>query len=590
MFSTPAASSSSVATNALRSAGLMDRDERMRDATDKPGGRKGTSKIRSHRPRLIDAIKDPAGPSRNSMLASRMGVASSEPLSIRGAARPTAAGRIRRNAISVNTTKSSTITGNPLEIWREFVQKRYNRDLRFLNLERMSEDTILSKARLVPPGVPGSSGREAAVIFKMASQLRPPVRSLSLANNNLSSTHIISTLPHYLPDLANLSLENNNLRTWKDIDSLSQVSDKRDKLKNLRELILLGNPVREQQNRGDQYKNHIIRRFPTLEMLDKEAVTKIAFDNPAASAPASSTVRRPMATAFPSEMRPPFVTGVDGSIVSNFFARFFPLFDNHRAGLMDVYHESATFSFQANTHIPDRARIQGFQHSKEMPKQSHLQWPSWLAAGSRNLSRVAGAVDKMVQSLHVGREEVVKAISSLPQTIHDVAAAPEKFCVDAWPITQDEKTILFLSVHGQFIEAPAGGIRSFDRSFVLAPASPGSRAQVNGWGVEILSDQLVIRNYSSHEAWKPGPLLVQANPSTSSLSAPAPQITIAPAVQEALSAIPEPQRSLVLQISQRTGLNVRFAVDCLEGNGWVLEKALANFEQVKNTLGPDAFL
>ena len=127
---------------------------------------------------------------------------------------------------------------------------------------------------------------------------------------------------------------------------------------------------------------------------------------------------------------------------------------------MDVYHESATFSFQANTHIPDRARIQGFQHSKEMPKQSHLQWPSWLAAGSRNLSRVAGAVDKMVQSLHVGREEVVKAISSLPQTIHDVAAAPEKFCVDAWPITQDEKTILFLSVHGQFIEGANSYVKS----------------------------------------------------------------------------------------------------------------------------------
>lgn len=72
MFSTPAASSSSVATNALRSAGLMDRDERMRDATDKPGGRKGTSKIRSHRPRLIDAIKDPAGPSRNSMVNTRL--------------------------------------------------------------------------------------------------------------------------------------------------------------------------------------------------------------------------------------------------------------------------------------------------------------------------------------------------------------------------------------------------------------------------------------------------------------------------------------------------------------------------------------
>lgn len=42
-----------------------------------------------------------------------------------------------------------------------------------------------------------------------------------------------------------------------------------------------------------------------------------------------------------------------------------------------------------------------------------------------------------------------------------------------------------------------------------------------GWDVEILSDQLVVRNYSSHEAWKPGPLLVQApDPTSSSSSQP----------------------------------------------------------------------
>ena len=74
-----------------------------------------------------------------------------------------------------------------------------------------------------------------------------------------------------------------------------------------------------------------------------------------------------------------------------------------------------------------------------------------------------------------------------------------------------------------------GGVRSFDRSFVLVPAPEGSRwvrlfgnwrtlitvirpirAKANGWDVEILSDQLVIRGYSSHDAWSPGPLLVQA--------------------------------------------------------------------------------
>lgn len=57
---------------------------------------------------------------------------------------------------------------------------------------------------------------------------------------------------------------------------------------------------------------------------------------------------------------------------------------------------------------------------------------------------------------------------------------------------------------------PSKGIRSFDRSFVLAPAPEGSRAKQNGWNVIILSDQLVVRAYSSHEAWRPGPMRVQA--------------------------------------------------------------------------------
>jgi nuclear RNA export factor len=72
MFSAATASqpsgSRTVAANALRGAGLIDRDERMRDATDKPGGRKGASKIRSHRPRPIDAFKDTANPARSALV------------------------------------------------------------------------------------------------------------------------------------------------------------------------------------------------------------------------------------------------------------------------------------------------------------------------------------------------------------------------------------------------------------------------------------------------------------------------------------------------------------------------------------------
>jgi nuclear RNA export factor len=225
-------------------------------------------------------------------LSTRLAPPSSGPLSIRGAA----LGRVRRNAISLNGDKvlpgTRVAVGKPLEIWRRFVQKRWDPQSRFLNLEvcttpldathlfsrfdqRMSEDEMITRAGLLPPGVPGGSGKEAAVIFKLASQLKPPVRyfhhanlvhiffsfiqvrTISLANNNLQSTHVITTIAHYLPNLANLSLENNNLRVWKDLDSISQLSDKKDKLLKLRELILIGNPIREldyQNNRMDTYR------------------------------------------------------------------------------------------------------------------------------------------------------------------------------------------------------------------------------------------------------------------------------------------------------------------------------------------------
>lgn len=135
-----------------------------------------------------------------------------------------------------------------------------------------------------------------------------------------------------------------------------------------------------------------------------------------------------------------------------------------------------------------------------MPNQRKLEWVPWLvggSGGSRNLGRMGGGVDKMLKSLHVGAEDAIKSMMNLPKTVHNVADAPEKFCVDAWPVGQGEGMNLFISVHGQFIERtfgfyyrfecrwranwisipvePSQGIRSFDRSFVLAPAPNGSQ-------------------------------------------------------------------------------------------------------------------
>ena len=52
---TPASSAKSLAASALRSAGLIDKDAQMCDASDNPGGKKG--KIRSGRTRLPEIAK-----------------------------------------------------------------------------------------------------------------------------------------------------------------------------------------------------------------------------------------------------------------------------------------------------------------------------------------------------------------------------------------------------------------------------------------------------------------------------------------------------------------------------------------------------
>ncbi|TCD70222.1 nuclear mRNA export, poly(A)+RNA binding protein [Steccherinum ochraceum] len=611
---TPPAGSRGLAAATLRSAGLMekDKDTRMRDLTDKPGRKtlqRPAHKTRSHQSRAIDAIvgkdRSAASTSRNSMAAARAAVAN-EGLAIRGASSskiPTGSvARLRRNATSSTTPISARLGGvvapKLVELWRTFVRARYNPEARFLNLENMLADEFIKKHNLVPPGAPSASQKEAAVIFKLAKELKPEVETVSLARNGLASGVHLNAIPHYLPKLKNLSLEGNSLRFWRDMDL---IAGRNGKLEQLRELILTGNPIREleyQNNRVDKYKSEMSRRFPTLEILDGEPVAKIAFDAPHGSSAVASSSKLPAATSFPFDMSGPFVTGVDGGVISKFLMQFFPLFDNQRSALIDIYHPSATFSFSANTAIPPRARVEGFHSSKEMPHQRKLEWPPWLTGGqggSRNLSKMKGGLERMAKTLHIGSAEAVKAMADLPSTEHDIVGTPDKFCIDAWPITTvDGSMNLFLTVHGQFTELPSRGIRSFDRSFILTPAPEGSRAKQLGWDVMVLSDQLCVRAYSSHEAWRPGPMKIMTgdksprsgtpnvdpNPMNAWLATLPPPA--AARIKEESTPIPEPQRTLVLQVCQRTGLNVRFSVDCLQGNEWDFERALANFEQVKD--------
>ena len=94
-----------------------------------------------------------------------------------------------------------------------------------------------------------------------------------------------------------------------------------------------------------------------------------------------------------------------------------------------------------------------------MPNQRKLEWGPWLhnaSGGSRNLHFLSGAVqgglERELRSLHTGPEAIIRAMSHLPGTRHDVSGAAEKFCIDAWPVGQGAATMLFLCIHGEFAE------------------------------------------------------------------------------------------------------------------------------------------
>lgn len=600
MFSspTPAPGSRALATNALRGAGLMvDRDTTMRDVSDKPTGRKPASKHRPHRARAIYDMND-KGPSSSRMFSSRIPAEPVTPdlLSIRGASRSSSSGRPRRNAVSGGVIVGAPVAHAPivrvstktraLDHWTEFVKKRYDPQTKCLNLDSMADDEFLRKYNLLAPGLGGGTAREAGVIFKLAARLKPPVETVSLANNGLTGQHL-TYIDKYLPRIANLSLQNNNFRVWKDIEP---ISSRRERLLHLRELVLMGNPLREDEyrnGRADWYKREMARRFTTLELLDQEAIAKISFDvapsDDKAPAP-SGSVHPPSATTFPFEMGPSFIDGVDPALVSTFLSRFLPAFDTQRPSLAHVYTAASTFSYSANTSIPTRARVEGVYTSREMPNQRKLEWKAWLGHGSRNLKRLTG--DRAIEALHVGSQDIVQALMKLPLTQHDILGAPENFCVDAFLAGVG----LLVIVHGQFVEAPSQGVRSFDRTFMLAPAPEGSPAKLNGWDVVILSDQWTIRGFSKPEAWAPGPMLVQATLASNPPPPPPRQPTLPGEQQALLASLPEPQRAPVIQLCGQTRLTVKYAFDCLNGNGWDLERAVANFNQVKATLPPDAFL
>jgi nuclear RNA export factor len=133
----------------------------------------------------------------------------------------------------------------------------------------MADDPLLKKHNIASLDSPQAPKAMGPVILKLASKLEPRIVTLSIANNSFTSLSGLSTLNHYLPQLANLSLEKNQIKSYRDLDRLlptSKTGAKPD-VSALKELILKGNPLRKIEEEKGQlihYKRYVGSRYSQI--------------------------------------------------------------------------------------------------------------------------------------------------------------------------------------------------------------------------------------------------------------------------------------------------------------------------------------
>ncbi|GAQ33590.1 nuclear mRNA export, poly(A)+RNA binding protein [Aspergillus tubingensis] len=456
--------------------------------------------------------------------------------------------------------------------------KRYTQQTKLLDLSKLGTDPDL-----LAMGIFGSTSTESKFFpalmkvwelnFDNATARREAVESVSLAHNQLANITAVTTLASTIPDLKNLDLSNNE---FKDAQSLIGW---RWKFRNLEFLDLSNTPF----SADPTFKDTMLKWYPKLRFLNNVEVRT------------AEEIAAQKKTPIP--VQPPHFQD-DSQIAENFVRAFFAGYDNDRSGILSsVYDNHTTFTLNVNTSAP-RA-----QQTETAP------WDAYIKK-SRNLLKISHLPARMSR-VYTGAEKIRELWTSLPATRHpDIATHPEEWLIECYPIPglpdisgQSSTGVggLLIMVHGKFDEINGAKVetRSFDRTFIIGPGGGMG-------GIRVVSDLLCLRAYGGHEAWIPEvpPAVPQAAP---------PAVAAAPAAPAAPAALPVAipgapegygmpapgkadtqvqQEQLVLQMSSNTRMTLQYSEMALSGNGWNMEAALKNFEELKaqGTLPPDAFL
>jgi nuclear RNA export factor len=319
------------------------------------------------------------------------------------------------------------------------------------------------------------------------------------------------------------------------------------------------------------YKDEVLKWYPTLRMLNQ---VQVRSDQELASLRALASAGKVFIPIRPANFLD------QGQIGENFVKHFFPAYDLDRASLANSFYDAqSTFSFSVNTSAP---RAPGGEAQKS------LTWDAYIK-GSRNLKKLSHLNARMARS-HTGTENIRKCWSTLPATRHpDLLSMVTKWMIECHglpglaDVTGQSATGvggLIVIVHGEFDEintstGNAGTKRSFDRTFVLGPGA--------GVGpIRVVSDVLTLRAYGGYESFTPQDV------DTSAVSGITPASSKQVQIPEGLGVVmtgKSPEQAgkelMVIEMSKKTGMTLKYSHMCLEEKAWDFERAIAAFQEVK---------
>lgn len=476
-------------------------------------------------------------------------------------------------------------TSNTVEFLRNVVLKRYDPQNKMLNLENLAQDQDLIQNGMMSNT--STRSRTIPALIKIASE-EPEIiiESINFANNQLKDITSITTLPDLFPRLKNLCLANNH------IARTSMLDNWRNKLRNLRELLMMNNPLVKYYN----YKNDMLKVFPKLIMLDNIVVRDQNKLNSIFN--------------FPIKIQQFFFeTAPLSNIGGQFVTQFLTNWDNNRQQLLNLYTPDSQFSMSVDATVP----------SGSVPKSDQNPAFGYYITQSRNMTKITNDKTRQ-QRLAKGSAEIAQFFNKFPITKHHLEDDPMGYKMEA--VSYPQLNGIMVTLHGYFeeidkpIDKQQGNDnnvirtsqrsrryassythttnstsnmrltkKSFDRIWILVPIN---NINPNGGINSIIASEMVtIRPYSSN-SWSQATNPQQ--PSQGSTQLPTPPSTSSGLQIPTNINLNPIQLGLINKLHEVTKLNYQFTFMLAEQSNWNFDLAVKNFQTSVNNLPKEAFL